>query len=241
LNEAFHISTETKSKIINNDPKSDNLIFELLRGRDIKRYKYEFNNLHLIFTQRGNVNIDEFEGIKTYLENFKAELTPRASKSDKTGRKPGNYKWYEIQDNTSYYKEFSKEKIIWLEISDKANFTYDYSGKYLTNSAYFITGHSLKYLLAVLNSKLCDFYFFQKTAVIAGGRKRYTKQYVEQNPIPVISEQDQKPFIELVNHILEQKELDPSTDTTTLESQIDQLVYKLYDLTEEEIKIVEGV
>ena len=77
-----------------------------------------------------------------------------------------------------------------------------------------------------------------QTAIIAGGRKRYTKQYVEQNPIPIITEAEQKPFIELVNQILNYK--DKNIDTTELENKIDHLVYQLYDLTEEEIKIVEG-
>ena len=137
-------------------------------------------------------------------------------------------------------KLFETEKIVWIEISEKANYAYDDSNMYLTNSAYFLSGHSLKYLLAVLNSKLCDFYFSQKTAVIAGGRMRYTKQYVEQNPIPIIDEKEQQPFIEKVDQILSLKKDNPSADTSELEREIDFMVYGLYGLSEEEIGIVEN-
>lgn len=237
-NEAFHIDINTRNEIIKKDPQSSEIIKPLLRGKDIKRFNYTNPNLYLIFSNKG-INIENYQGAKLHLSKFQKELTPKINPNDIKGRKPGNYKWYEIQDNTAYYKEFEKEKIIWIEISDKGNFTLDAKKMYLTNSAYFISGKNLKYLLAILNSKVCDFYFFQKTAIIAGGRKRYTKQYVEQNPIPIISEEDQKPFIELVDKILAIKNENPDADIDDLENEIDQLVYQLYELTEEEIKIVE--
>jgi hypothetical protein len=238
-NEAFHIDLDTKNQIELNDPESRNIIKPLLRGKDIKKYRYYDTGISMIFTNKG-IEIEKYKGAKNHLSKFHDDLKPKTNNSDKLGRKPGNYKWYEIQDNTAYYKEFENDKIIWMEISDKANFTLDTKGMYLTNSAYFISGKNLKYLLAVLNSKVCDFYFFQKTALIAGGRKRYTKQYVEQNPIPIIPDEQQQPFIELVNKILEIKKENSETDTTSLEQEIDQLVYQLYELTPEEIKIIEG-
>lgn len=240
FNDAFHINADQLDEIIEHDTKSLELIYPLLRGKDIKRYRIDNPNLYLIFPRRDSINIDDYPGVKNHLKKFQNELTPKVSESDLIGRKPGNYKWYEIQDNTAYFEEFKQEKIIWIEISDKANFTLDSNGYFLTNSAYFISGKNLKYLIALLNSKLCDYYFSQNTAVIAGGRKRYTKQYVEQNPIPIIEESDQKPFIELVDKILSLRQQDKAADTSQLEKQIDQLVYQLYGLTEEEIKIVEG-
>ena len=121
--------------------------------------------------------------------------------------------------------------------------SYDDKGMYLTNSAYFLTCNcervSLKYLLAVLNSKVADYYFSQKTARIAGGRMRYTKQYVEQIPIPQIPLKEQQPFIILVDQTLAAKKDNPHSDTTLLERQIDEMVYKLYELTYEEVKVVD--
>ncbi|MCP4179612.1 MAG: class I SAM-dependent DNA methyltransferase, partial [bacterium] len=151
------------------------------------------------------------------------------------------YEWYCLQRyGASYYELFDKEKIVWLEISDKANYAYDNNGMYLTNSAYFLTGKNLKYLIALLNSKLLDFYFFQITAQIAGGRKRYTKQYVEQLPVIDIDDADKAPFVDKVNKIMDLKKENPKADTILLENEIDQMVYRLYGLTEDEIKIVEN-
>ena len=93
--------------------------------------------------------------------------------------------------------------------------------------------------MAILNSKLSDFYFFKITAQIAGGRKRYTKQYVEKVPIPKIPKIDQEPFEVIVNKILTSKDANPLADTNALEAKIDQMVYDLYGLTDEEIAIVE--
>jgi adenine-specific DNA-methyltransferase len=236
-NDAFHISNEIRDEIVKQDKGSKSLIKPLLRGRDIKRYKYKYENTSIIFTRKG-IDIDLYPGIKEHLFTFHEELKPRNNK-EKIGRKPGNYKWFEIQDNTAYYKEFEKDKIVWLEISDRANFCFDNEGMYLTNSAYFISGDNLKYLLAVLNSRLSDFYFFQITAQIAGGRKRYTKQFVEQIPVPQIDPSAQIPFIKLVDLILAAKKENPEADTTKWENEIDSLVYGLYGLTKEEIKTIE--
>jgi hypothetical protein len=250
LNDAYLINSVVKNRIIDEEPQSEIVIKKVLRGRNIKRYKYDYDENNLIFVPwhfplhldlsisnssslAEEAFINNYPKLYQHLNNFKSQLEKR--NKEETGIR---YEWYALQRyGSSYYQLFETEKIVWLEISDKANYAFDNNNMYLTNSAYFLSGHSLKYLLAVLNSKLCDFYFFQKTANIAGGRKRYTKQYVEQNPIPIITQSEQKPFIELVDKILSAKE--NNNDTFALETQIDQLVYQLYDLTEEEIKIIE--
>lgn len=110
---------------------------------------------------------------------------------------------------------------------------------YLTNSAYFLTGKNLKYILAILNSRISDYYFFQITAKIAGGRKRYTKQYVGQVRIPILSSKQQKQFVKLVEKILKTKEQNSQMETIQLEQQIDNMVYKLYELTYKEVLVVQ--
>lgn len=252
LNEAFVVDNEKYKEIIANDPQSISIAKKVLRGRNIKRFSYQFDDIHLLFVPwhfplHNEISItnasekaekrfeSDYPVVYKHLLHFEKELRNR--NKVETGIR---YEWYALQRHgASYSHLFEDDKIVWMEISDKANYAFDNEKMYLTNSAYFLTGHSLKYLLAILNSKVCDFYFFQKTAIIAGGRKRYTKQYVEQNPIPVISEEEQKPFLELVDKILAAKNENPEADTKDLEGEIDQLVYKLYDLTDEEIKIVE--
>jgi adenine-specific DNA-methyltransferase len=241
-NDAFIINKDTRDALIKREEKSSEILKRVLRGRNIKRFQYEFENLYLINTYNGENNpvkgkprinridvVNDYKEVFEFMTNFKEQLISREDKGEH---------WTNLR-NCAFESEWLKDKIVWMEISDRGNYTFDDKGMYLTNSAYFLTGHSLKYLLAVLNSKVCDFYFFQKTAIIAGGRKRYTKQYVEQNPIPVISEADQKPFIDLVDKILAIKNENPEIDTKDLENEIDQLVYKLYELTDAEIKIVE--
>lgn len=231
FNKAFHIEEKEKNELIKNKSTSKDVIKPLLRGKDIKRWQYTFNQKHIIFTRQG-IDIKNYPAIEEYLRGYYQELLPKSKPTDKTGRKPGSYKWFEIQDNTAYYKFFEKSKIIWIEISDKANFTLDEAGMYLTNSAYFISGDNLKFILAILNSKVADFYLFQITATIAGGRKRYTKQYIEQIPIPKIPVNEQKPFEKLADYLLILKEQEDTKTYSVILNHFEQIlnamVYELY-------------
>lgn len=236
LNEAFHIDLQTRNELIAKDERSKEIIKPLLRGKDIKRWSYEYESISIIFTKQGT-QIDDFPVVESHLRSFYRELKPKNESSDEFGRKPGSYEWFEIQDNTAYYPEFEKEKIVWIEISDRANYCLDTQGMYLTNSAYFMTGGNLKYLLAVLNSRLMDFYFFQKTAQIAGGRKRYTKQYVELLPIPQVSDEVAEPFEKLVEYMtflydVESPKVNPYIDNravgNTIEEVLNMCVIELY-------------
>lgn len=216
LNDAFHIEEPQKNELINQDPKNAEIIKPLLRGKDIKRYNYDFLNWYIINTHNGvrEFNLPRIDVVKDYptiykhLQQWQPQLEERLDKGEH---------WTNLR-NCAFLLEFDKPKIVWIEISDRANYAYDDKGMYLTNSAYFLTcksdNVSLKYLLAVLNSKVADFYFSQKTARIAGGRMRYTKQYVEQIPVPVIPIEQQKPFIALVDFILflKKQPLHDSTD-----------------------------
>ncbi|MBV6484648.1 MAG: hypothetical protein KFKLKKLM_01158 [Flavobacteriales bacterium] len=99
----------------------------------------------------------------------------------------------------------------------------------------------LKYVLALINSRLMSYYFQLNTAKAV--RKLFPKiilKDLRQFPIKVISIDEQKSFIKLVDKVIEAKKKNPSADTTDLENQIDQLVYQLYELTEEEIRIIEN-
>ncbi|MCT7532497.1 N-6 DNA methylase [Aliarcobacter cryaerophilus] len=265
FNEAFIIDKEKKDELIKLDSKSKEIIKPLLRGRDIKKYDYDFVDRYLIFSKRG-ILIDNYPYIKEHLTTFKINLTPKNNK-ETIGRKAGSYEWYEIQDITAYYEDFEKEKIVWLELSDKSKFTIE--NKHFTLAGTFImTGECLRYLIAFLNSKLIEWYFDYICNSSGVGTNVWKKIFVEQIPIPKIDEESQKPFIKLVDEILEAKQkikdykplLDEAIKNnnfdreialkkelenlenicTTNEKTIDQMVYKLYDLTQDEIKIVEN-
>lgn len=233
-NEAFIIDTQTKDALVAKDPKNAQIIKPILRGRDIQRYGHKWAGLWLIFTRRG-IDIEKYPVIKEYLNQYYNELRPR-NNGEKTGRKPGPYEWYEIQDNIAYYQDFEKEKVVWQEMIQKPQFYFDINRLYLNDTTFIMTGSHLKYVLAILNAKASAYFF--KTFYAGGGLGedgyRYKKAYLENLPIPVPTPEQEKEVVALVDKMLAHPD-DKETD-----EQINQLVYTLYGLTEEEIKIVEG-
>lgn len=244
-NDAFYIDKRIKDLLEKEDSKSAELIKRAIRGRDIQKYQISKDDLYLIFSRRG-VDIDNYKSIKKYLLQFKDALLPKPDDWDEEkngewkGRKPGPYKWYEIQDNTAYFQEFDKEKIVWGELSDEPKFAIDDEKLYPNNTIFFMTGSNLKYISSVLNSKLSKWYFNQISTSSGMGTNRWLKYKIEQLPIKEIGEKERKPFELLVDKIMTQKKKDPSADTSTLEAEIDKAVYKLYNLTPDEVKIIEG-
>jgi hypothetical protein len=143
----------------------------------------------------------------------------------------------------SYYPEFEKpEKIIWGLTADKWAYAYDDEQHYLPSNGYILTSEkiSIKYLLGLLNSNLLKFYFGFIGVMTAGGAYTLKHATIQQLPIPVVSPDKQQPIISLVDKILSVKAKNPQADTAGLENDIDALVYELYDLTDEEIAIIEG-
>lgn len=241
LNEAFVIDEETKNRLINEDPNCKEILKPFLAGRDIKRYQQPKSDKYLIFTRRG-IEIDKYPSILNHLHKFKNQLEPKPKDyigGDWKGRKPGSYKWYEIQDAVDYYEEFEKEKILWPGISHEvASFSLDINNYYGNDNNQMIIS-SDKDLYGILNSKVSEFFLRSICDFVRGGFARLKIVYVEKIPIPNVSESESRLVSEKVLQILELKKTDPKADTSALETEIDQLVYELYGLTEEEIKIVE--
>ncbi len=236
LNEAFVIDKETRDRLIAEDAKSEEVIKPFLAGRDIKRYQTPIADKYLIFTRRG-VDIERYPAIYKYLFQFKERLEPKPKNfiGEWRGRKSGSYKWFEIQDAVDYYDEFEKPKVMLPDISLKCEALIDESeGLYSVNTAYIIP-ELTRSDLGILNSKLTLFFYSNLSQTIRGGYFRFIRQYLIQ--IPMIQTNILEGYVE---QIIELKKQNPAADTTDLESQIDQLVYQLYELTEEEIKIVEG-
>lgn len=172
-----------------------------------------------------------------FTQKYKDKLQNR--NKEETGIR---YEWYALQRcAASYYNEFEKNKIIWGLTADKWAFAYDNDHHYLPSNGYILTSEKLavKYILAHLNSSLLQFYFGLIGIITAGGAYTLKQETVREFPIPVGDENAQKPFIKLVDQILSAKKANPNADTTSLEREIDQLVYELYGLTDEEIAIVE--
>jgi hypothetical protein len=148
--------------------------------------------------------------------------------------------WFETQDQIAYHKEFSKPKIIYPNMTKFLPFVYDETGYFPNAKCYSMTGEALKYLAAFLNSRLFKFCFSDNFPELLGDTYELQKRCFELIPVNRISAEQQKPFEHLVNKILTLKKADNRADTTGLEREIDRLVYQLYELTADEIAIVEG-
>jgi len=258
FNEAFIIDTETRNRILANcrdeeeRKRTEEIIKPVLRGRDIGKYYYKWAELYLIKIEsgwtnknRGKKKPDEF--FKETLPSLYQHLISFADKEVQGRRKglinrddQGDY-WWELRD-CDYYSEFEKEKIVWQEMSFEPSFAYDDKKFYTNQTAYIMTGENLKYILGILNSEISNWYMLNIAYSLSEGAKRWIKQYVEQLPIPPLTPQNQpiaNRIVALVDQILSSKKQNPEADTTHLENEIDQLVYQLYGLTEDEIKIIE--
>ncbi|MFP6222799.1 Eco57I restriction-modification methylase domain-containing protein [Helicobacter pylori] len=254
-NEAFIIPTEKREEILNacktkeERERTEGLIKPILRGKDIKRYSYEWAHLWLINTHNGYtsalkskippIDIAKYPATKAHLDSHYDTITTRSDQGDTP---------YHLR-NCAYLEDFEKEKIVYGEIVQEPRFYLD-NGEcglgyfYAEATSFILTGEHLHYLLGMLHSKLITFAF--KTFYAGGGLGesgyRYKKAFIERLPIPKITYKNQelaRKITDGAKQILALKEKDPKANTQKLEKEIDALVYQLYNLTDEEIKTIE--
>ncbi len=255
-NEAFIITTEKREEILNacktqeERKRTEALIKPILRGKDIKRYSYEWAHLWVINTHNGYtsnlkskippIDIEKYPATKAHLDAHWDTIATRSDQGDTP---------YHLR-NCAYLEDFEKEKIVYGEIVQEPRFYLD-NGEcklgyfYAEATSFILTGEHLRYLLGMLHSKLITFAF--KTFYAGGGLGesgyRYKKAFIERLPIPQITEKNQELADKITDGakaILALKEKDPKANTQKLEKEIDALVYQLYNLTDEEIKIIEN-
>ncbi len=244
-NEAFIIDGATKEKLIKEDPKSAEIIRPILRGRDIKRYSYEYTDTYLLFipwhfplhtdsTITGSSDKAEmafkaqYPAVYKHLLGYKSQLENR-NKSE-TGIR---YEWYALQRwGANYWDDFFKQKIIFQEMVQEPSFILDEDGKYMClDTARIITGKDLEILLSVLNSKL----FFYAVKLFYGGgglgetgiRMKHT--FFENYPMPSFSKKEQVKVQKLI-----QKPTESNLKT------IDEMLYSFYQLDKTEITVIES-
>ena len=245
-NTAFIIDDATREALIAKDSNSAEIIKPVLRrGKDLQRYRAQWAGLWLIATFPAlEIDIDDYPAIKRHLLSFRKERLEQVGRTLSDGtksRKKTVHAWYELQDTCAYYAEFSKEKLVWLDLTEKGRFSYDKKERFCVNTATMMTGESLKYLCAVLNSNLIAWFMKNTAPTGMGMLPRWKKNTVETIPVPNISAVEQRSFIQLIDSILAAKGADPDADITEQEREIDRLVYALYGLTEKEIAAVENV
>jgi hypothetical protein len=228
FNEAFIIDSKTKDELIAKDSKSAEIIKPILRGRDVKKYSYEFADLYLINSHNNPpIDINKYPAIKEHLDRFYPQLEKRTDKGATA---------YNLR-NCAYLEEFKKEKIVYPETTQFPDvFTIDSKKYFIDKTCFMIIGNNLKCINALLNSKVLISYMKQTIRQLGIGFQ-LSKIFVELLPIPKISEKEMKPFEVLVNKIIKLKS--KNKDTKELENKIDKMVYELYNFSEEDIRIVE--
>ena len=237
-NSVFIINEVLKNLLIKNDEIAKSFIYPVIKGAHMERYKFNWTNDYILFPRRG-YDLECSKNIKDYLESNKERLTPKPKNWDTNkkwkGRKSGTYNWYEIQDNTKYYTEFEKEKVVWMNMNRQWKFAYAPKNYFVEASCNFIaTNDFAHFLTGVLSSKLHLWYFRQTGRMFDDGGYMCKVDSISNFPVP-------NPSLNLKNKIenLVKKIITSSNECYEFTSQLDSYVYKLYNFTYEEILVVD--
>jgi len=228
-NEAFMIDGAKRAELIAADPKSDEIIKPFLRGRDIKRWRVEPQDLWLIFTRRG-IDIDAYPAVKRHLAEYREKLEPKPAgwvdgptEAERwQGRKAGSYKWFEIQDNVAYWEEFLQPKIIVPAIEQTVAYAPDTTGYFSNDKTSIVVSEEWRFLSACLNSSLSWWIAQVNYAGRQGGFYEFKPMYVGQFPIPKAGSRAKQLIGALVD-VLRANHANPA-----LEQLLNGLVYELY-------------
>ena len=243
-NEAFIISTGKRDEILANCQSEDErkrtaeLIRPILRGRDIKRYGYNWAGLYLIATfPSRHYDIEQYPTVKEYLLSFGIERLEQTGKEHNVNgekikaRKKTNNKWFETQDSISYWEDFSKPKILWKRVGSILRFCYSDNDFLGLDSTCFATGINIEYVCCVLNSPI-GHYLLKDAPKTGTGDLLVSVQAIEPIRIPQIGSEMNLIFKRLLEELVK-------GDTHTNEKEISREVFKLYDLSPNEQNYIE--
>lgn len=232
-NDAFIISTEKRDEILANCQTEEErlrtaeLIRPILRGRDIKRYGYDWANLWLINTHNGikgvkpRIDINEYPAIKAHLDQYWDKISKRADKGDT----PYNLR------NCAYLDDFLLPKVIYPNMTKYLPFYYDEKGFYQNDKSFMITGKSVAYLTAFLNSSLFKYCYLDNFSELLGGTRELRKIFFDK--IPVIQVDSS------INELFEKRVLDIQTKYTRSKAiAIDTMIFDLYGLSKNERELI---
>lgn len=226
-NDAFIITSEKREEILSNcaddseRERTAEIIRPILRGRDIRRYGYEWADLWLINTHNGvkdsleRVHIEDYPAIKQHLDYYWDKIESRADKGDT----PYNLR------NCAYVDEFSKPKIVWGNLNTRGSYAMAPENMFINAPACMIVPGS-QYLLTMLNSKVADYYIRNLGVVRNGGFFEYKPMFVEQIPVPL-------PREEVVASIEEVFNSDVPDELK--EKRLEEIIESMFDFTEPEI------
>ena len=230
-NEAFIINGLKRDELIKKSPTSKNIIRPILRGRDIQKYKANWQDLYIIETfPTLKLDIEQFPAIKEHLLSFGIDRLKQTG--DPGARKKTNNKWFETQDSISYRDDFFKQKIIYPNMTKFLPFYYDEHGFLTNQKCFIITGKNIGFLTAFFNSSIFKFCFKESFPELQGGTRELSKVFFDKIPVIQITDKQNQQFEIMVKEVQSMK--NQKTDTLALEKQIDQLIFDLYDLNDDE-------
>ena len=232
-NKAFIIPTEIRRQILTNCQTQSEakytaeIIRPILRGKDIKKYGHAWADLWLINTHNGlkdklpPVDIKKLPALQKHLDQYIEKISKRADKGDTV---------YNLR-NCAYLEDFLKPKIMYPNMTKFLPFYYDEKGFYQNDKSFMITGESIAYLTAFFNSSLFKFCFLNNFPELLGGTREVRKVFFEKIPVLKVSAETNQEFIKVVKDIQQEY-------TKEKAIRIDKMIFDLYDLNEEERKII---
>ena len=219
LNEAFVIDTQTRDRLVAEDARSTEILKKYLRGQDVDRWAGSWAGLWMIFARRG-IEIEQYPAIKNHLDQFRERLEPRpASSSGGTwsGRKAGNYKWYELQDAVDYFDLFEKNKIVVHRYMFHPSFCLVSGGMYINDASAFLPTAD-PWILAVLNSPCFWYYAFKAYPHKKDETIAMDQQCVNAAPIPAASVAIREQAEAVVTKLIDMKKADDSSRAAVLDA-----------------------
>lgn len=229
------IDGKTKANLVNEDPKSADIIRPILRGRDIKRYGYEFADIYLISTFPSlKIDIEKYPVVKQHLLSFGYDRLKQTGEAG--ARKKTTNKWFEIQDSISYWEDFSKQKIVYPNMTKFLPFYLDDKGFMQNDKSFMITGTNVAYLTAFLNSSIFKYCFIDNFPELQGGTRELRKIFLDKIPVLQVSEKINSEFEKMVLRLQELVAM--RKPTKDLELEIDERIFDLYSLTKDERQII---
>lgn len=232
LNEAFVINQEKYNEIVLKDSNSVEILKPILRGRDIKRYGYEWAGLYLI---QSGYDIDvpnKYPAVYEHLHNFEDKAQTRCDQGKN---------WWNLRACV-YYDDFEKEKLIWQEMSSEPCFSYDNDNIYCNDTGRIMIAKNIKFFTGFFNTRFFRYIFsnFYAGGELGATGIRFKHTFMLNVPISSGNIEQENMITSIVNDIVNIKKMDSLTETSALETEIDQIIYEIYGLTEEEIMIIEG-
>jgi len=230
-NEAFIIDEQTRNELVEASPKSAEIIRPILRGRDIQKYKADWQNLYIIGTFPSlKIDIENYPSIKNHLLSFGYDRLKQTG--EEGARKKTHNEWFEIQDSINYWEDFFRPKIIYPEITKFINFYLDTTEHYyINNKCFILTGVHIEYLTAFFNSKLFKFCFTENFPELMGGTRELRKVFFEKIPVMKISDDVNEIFKLKISNL-------KGNSNKDLEEEINNIIFELYNLSSDEISII---